>query len=240
MKPHLTYAHNYWKNLVRPGDLIIDATVGNGYDTLFLASLLQGQGQLIGYDIQEKALDQTQERLRVLPEHEREIVFLKCQSHAHFDEVNVQLIVYNLGYLPGGNKELTTQMETTLQSLKNALRIVRRGGAISITCYPGHAEGYKEQGAILDYLQTLPSAQWNICFHQWLRARKEITSQSETARKLPRIDDRKSVHISNIDRLAIVDPRGFGAVSDAEVIPLQALNRPLSPTLIWLQDVPDA
>jgi len=55
------------------------------------------------------------------------------------------------------------------------------------------------------------------------RAHKEITSQSETARKLPRIDDRKSVHISNIDRLAIVDPRDFGAVSDAEVIPLRAL-----------------
>ncbi len=182
MKQHLMCAHNYWKNRVRPGDLVIDATVGNGQDTLFLATLLKGEGVLIGYDIQQEALNQAQLHLYNLPTHERQNIILKCQSHAEFEEQKAHLIVYNLGYLPGGDKKITTRVETTVQSIKKALLIAE---AISITCYPGHEEGRREQSALLDLVQALPSNQWNACFHQWL-------------------------------------------------------NRPLSPTLLWLQAVPDA
>jgi hypothetical protein len=182
IKPHLNYAHNYWRLFVRPGYRVIDATVGNGHDTLFLAQLLKGEGELIGYDIQLEALDQAKLRLQTLSDAELKMITLKCRSHASFEEEYANLIVYNLGYLPGGNKRITTCVETTLQSLKDALHIAK-GGAISITCYPGHEEGRREQGAVLDFLKTISPSEWQVCFHEWL-------------------------------------------------------NRPLSPTLLWLQGVP--
>ncbi len=167
MKPHLTYAHRFWTEIIRPGDTIIDATLGNGHDTFFLAELLQGSGTLIGYDIQPEAIAATQKRLEHLPEASRKNITLKLTSHAQFEEKDVKLIVYNLGYLPGGNKELTTRHETTLESLKSGLSILQSDGALSITCYPGHAEGAIEQKAIVDFLQTL-DRRYQICHHVWL------------------------------------------------------------------------
>lgn len=147
---------------------MIDATVGNGHDTLFLAQLLAGHGQLIGYDIQPAALEQTQKRLETLSPLERGVVILKLASHAHFEAHDVKLIVYNLGYLPGGDKALTTQTNTTLLSLQNGLSILSQDGAISITCYPGHPEGAKEQEALIAFLQELPSNEWTVCHHVWI------------------------------------------------------------------------
>src|SRR5215211_3302260 len=118
MKPHLMQAHKYWKEFFQPGDTIIDATIGNGHDTFFLAQLLQGEGTLIGYDIQPAAVEQTKKRLEGLPIAFRKIICLKLKSHASFDESSAKLIVYNLGYLPGGDKTVTTQCTATLQSIK--------------------------------------------------------------------------------------------------------------------------
>lgn len=168
MKTHLTLAHNTWEKYIQPGDTVIDATAGNGNDTFFLAQLLKGEGKLIGYDIQAEALAQTQKRLADLPAHWREIVELRLQSHVQFSENKVKLIVYNLGYLPGGNKMITTKTESTLLSLQSALHSLAKKGSISITCYPGHPAGVLEQKAIMEFLKTLPSDKWNICHHVWL------------------------------------------------------------------------
>lgn len=171
MKPHIETAHRLWRTKLlslSKNTLVIDATVGNGHDTLFLAQLLQGEGELIGYDIQAAAISSCRQRLSSLPENQKANINLKNQSHAFFEEASADLIVYNLGYLPGGDKALTTQCETTLASLQKALEIVRERGAISITCYPGHAEGKKEQEAILSFLQTLSSSSWEICHYTWV------------------------------------------------------------------------
>lgn len=169
MKSHLLFAHNFWEKCVAPGDTVIDATVGNGYDTFFLTQLLKGQGRLIGYDIQPQALAQTQKRLASLPEPSwGDIVELRLKSHALFSEANVKLIVYNLGYLPGANKTITTQTASTLSSIQCALSSLSTKGAISITCYPGHSEGALEQAAIVEFLKMLPKDQWDVCHHVWL------------------------------------------------------------------------
>jgi hypothetical protein len=168
MKPHISYAHQYWARFVRPGDTSIDATLGNGHDTLYLAQLLKGEGRLIGYDIQPQALEQAKRRIEILPDEFSRIITLKFQSHTNFEEKNVKLIVYNLGYLPGGDKSITTLHETTLISIQNALHCLTPGGAISITCYPGHTAGAIEQEVLIDFLKTLPSNQWEICHHVWL------------------------------------------------------------------------
>jgi hypothetical protein len=154
MKPHIEMAHHLWAAIVRPGDTVVDATIGNGHDTFFLAKLLKGTGKLVGYDIQSEALLQTKQRLLQLSPEEQSTVFLRKACHHNIKEKNIKLIVYNLGYLPGGDKSLTTRTETTLKSIQKVVNHVVPGGAISITCYPGHTEGAREQKAILIFLEN--------------------------------------------------------------------------------------
>lgn len=167
-KSHLILAHSYWEKLLQPGDWVIDATCGNGHDTLFLSQLIQGNGGVIALDVQERALEQT--RLR-LPSNAPVHLFL--QSHEQFPSLAldhpIRLIVYNLGYLPGSqNKQQTTQTSSTLTSVKQALSLIQPGGAISITCYPGHEEGQREQNALFALTSELPFSEWNVLNHQCL------------------------------------------------------------------------
>ena len=144
-------AHVRWAQILQSGDLAINATIGNGHDTLFLAQTLAGSGKIIGYDIQEAALEKTGERLLNFSN-----VTLKLQSHASIDEENARLIVYNLGYLPGSDKRVTTLLETTLESLESAQKALMPGGLLSITCYPGHHEGQRESQAVLEWAKQQP------------------------------------------------------------------------------------
>lgn len=97
--------------------------------------------------------------------------------HSQFPEEilphSVRLIVYNLGYLPsGGNKKITTQKSTTLKSLEKALVLLQPGGVISITCYPGHAEGAQEMEEVIAFAAKLPPSEWSCCLHHWLNRNK--------------------------------------------------------------------
>lgn len=168
----LQITHTLWSSLVKSGDTVIDATLGNGKDTLFLAKLLNGKGFLHAYDIQEESLQKSKAFLKShLTEEEASVVHLSLASHVTFEEKEASLIVYNLGYLPGGNKHITTKLETTLQSLESAKSILNVGGAISITCYTGHDEGKKERAMLLNYLQSL-SSDWASLHYHWIN-RKE-------------------------------------------------------------------
>ena len=158
-------AHHFWKGLlITSGDVAIDATCGNGKDSLALAQLLQPlDGKLLCIDIQEKAIENTRALLqKELPDFARNVHFYQ-QSHEKLPATNaVKLIVFNLGYLPSGDKSLTTKVDSTLQSIQNALEILSLGGVISITCYPGHLEGKKEEEALLKYLSNLDPI--HFCF----------------------------------------------------------------------------
>jgi hypothetical protein len=173
--PHLALAHTYWKGHLRPGDLAIDATCGNGHDTRLLAQLLleHPDSQIIAFDVQKSALDQTSYLIKAtIPESHFARVRLYQMCHADIDHILLpvppRLIVYNLGYLPGGDKTLTTQTATTLRSLQKAASLLAPGGAISVTCYPGHPEGEKEERAILNWAQELPMTTWQVCHHRWI------------------------------------------------------------------------
>lgn len=172
---HLDLAHHYWQRLVHPGDYVIDATCGNGYDTLVLAklALTADSGTLLALDIQECAVTTTRTKLQsALDDHCFSRVWLQQQSHRQFPKEviseSVQLIVYNLGYLPGGNKALTTDVDTVIASVEHALTLIARGGSISITAYPGHPEGAKECDALVELTARLDPALWSCCQHRWL------------------------------------------------------------------------
>ena len=160
-KPHLILAFEHWKKWLTATDTVIDATCGNGKDTLRLASLVP-EGKVLALDIQKDALTQAKKTAPL-----NHVSFF-LQSHISFPPADrVKLIVYNLGYLPWGNKALTTLSTTTLQSLEEALKRVSWGGAVSVTCYPGHTEGALEEKAVFAYARGLDPLAWKVSIYQW-------------------------------------------------------------------------
>lgn len=174
-RSHIDLAHKYWKELIKKGDAVIDATCGNGHDTLVLSqlALTPSCGSLTAFDIQKTAIESSQE---FLCHHLSKAIFEKirfihgCHSEFPLDIPlnSIKLIVYNLGYLPGGNKLKTTITETTLKSLNSALSLIKEGGAISITCYPGHLEGAVEEKHVIEFSSHLEPREWNCCHHRWM------------------------------------------------------------------------
>lgn len=161
---HLKLSKNLWKELLSSGDLVIDATCGNGHDTLFLADICS----VIALDIQIEALQNTEKRLQ---EHGKKAAFHRM-GHEHIDTLFLphppKLVVYNLGYLPGADKTLTTKTETTLKSTQKALDLLAPGGALSITCYPGHEEGAIEEKKLLEWGKSLDPLKWKVSHHRSL------------------------------------------------------------------------
>jgi hypothetical protein len=136
--------HQLWSHILRPNvDTAIDATCGNGNDSVAIASMLftsfQTDSQLICIDIQEEACETTRDRLvnlltaDILNHH----VTILHTSHSPLPHVgNVGLVCYNLGYLPNSNRDVKTQMDTTISSIADAANLLRMGGMLSITTYP--------------------------------------------------------------------------------------------------------
>ncbi len=175
---HRDLAHHYWSLCVEKGDTVIDATCGNGKDTLMLAKLALdlSQGSLFALDIQEIAIQKTGQLLEknLSSDEYQHCHFVQgCHSvfPAEIKAETVKLVVYNLGYLPGGSDPLTTQFETTLTSIQKAMALVMWGGVISITCYPGHPEGKVEEDGILAFVAGLDPVEWSCCHHRWLNRR---------------------------------------------------------------------
>lgn len=173
--PHLILAHQYWEAIVRPGDLVIDATCGNGHDALKAAQLALSvqEGHLFAIDVQMQAIESAQKLLEssLSPECFKRVQFIHgCHSHfpSELSPGSVKLIIYNLGYLPGGDKSLTTMLDTSKQSLSAACELLCKGGAISIMFYPGHAEGKKEQETLLAHIALFDSQIWACCHHHWI------------------------------------------------------------------------
>ncbi|KAG7010442.1 ytqB, partial [Cucurbita argyrosperma subsp. argyrosperma] len=139
-----------WKRVIRTGDTVVDATCGNGYDTLAMLKMVAdeaGSARVYAMDVQKEALESTSALLdESLSEKERKLVKLSSICHSRMEDVipegsPVRLVAFNLGYLPGGNKAITTKSETTLQALEAAYRILKPGGLISLVVYVGHPGG---------------------------------------------------------------------------------------------------
>ena len=165
---HIDLAHSFWKKIVSPGDTVVDATCGNGFDSLILAKLAlhNNQGHLFCFDIQNQAIEATKGKLKEYPQ----VTYIHG-SHSTIKEVlqdtQAKLIVYNLGYLPGAAKSITTKHTSTLESIEKALLCLCPGGVISITCYPGHDEGKIEESVIMQFCKSLSPANWGVSSHSW-------------------------------------------------------------------------
>ena len=140
---------------IKSNDIVIDATCGNGYDTLFLSKL---SNKVYALDIQDKAINNTKKLVK-------DAVVIK-DSHSninkYFKEKTVSLINFNLGYLPNGDKSITTNYKTTIEAINKSLILLNLKGIILITIYPGHKEGLKESVQIKKYLNK-----YQIIYHEY-------------------------------------------------------------------------
>lgn len=150
---------------VHPGDTVVDATCGNGKDTIALAQMKPGK--LYCFDIQAQAIEKTRETL-IQEQLYDERVTLICDSHANLEgwieEPSIKAFVFNLGYLPSADKTLTTKKDSTLAALKSALSLLQSQGLICLTLYSGHAGGSEEKDAVLSYVSTLDSRKYHVLY----------------------------------------------------------------------------
>lgn len=167
----LRFAHELLTNSIAPGETVIDATVGNGKDTILLAKLVGKTGMVIGFDIQKEAIERAKEKLLLTGLLGQ--TSLHQLGHEHVDQVlpeNKQIgaALFNLGYLPAGNKSVTTKAQTTMSAVKKIMPHVRKGGLITIMVYPGHDEGKNEENELLAWTPTIPQKEFNVLHYSFL------------------------------------------------------------------------
>jgi len=150
-------AQGFIGEILRPGDIAVDATAGNGNDTLFLARAVGQTGKVYSFDIQEEALVKTHSRLQEAGLAER--VTLLTGGHEHMEKFiagnSCRGIMFNLGYLPGGSKEIKTLPQTTLQGTEQALKLLSPGGRLTMVVYRGHPGAIEEAEALDNFISSL-------------------------------------------------------------------------------------
>ena len=150
---------------VGKGDTVVDATCGSGQDTVVLSRAVGDEGRVYAFDIQKKALLLTEGRLH---SHGCRNVQLLMKSFAsmgeHIPEGSAAAVVFNLGYLPGGDHGITTAADETLRGLECALRVIRTGGIVTVVLYDGHEAGAEEKQRVLEWAEGLDSKKYHAAF----------------------------------------------------------------------------
>ncbi|CDE44789.1 putative uncharacterized protein [Clostridium sp. CAG:411] len=156
--------HEAIKPHVTEGGLCIDATAGNGNDTLYLAKLVGVEGQVIAFDIQEDAVANTEKRLQEQDMSERAKVVLDSHVNmaSYAKENTVDCIVFNLGYLPGGDHKMATQANSSIEAMNVALKLLKKKGLLSVTIYSGGDSGFEEKDAVLSWLRQLDQRKYLV------------------------------------------------------------------------------
>lgn len=149
---------------VNVGDICIDATMGNGNDTLLLSQLAGESGKVFAFDIQEMALSNTRKRLVNASAPQNYTLLL--ESHANMkqyaEENTVSCIVFNFGYLPGGDHAKATIAETSISAMEQGLSLLKKDGLMSLCIYSGGDSGFEERNQILAWLKSLDSKKYLV------------------------------------------------------------------------------
>ena len=164
MKKPLEMAHDFLAQVITKDDIVVDATMGNGHDTLFLAKLAK---QVFAFDIQEQALEKTRQRIQEAGFTNVELIL---QGHETVDQYvsDVKAAIFNLGYLPSADKSIITQPQTTIEALDKLCQMLVKGGRIAIMIYYGHEGGDIERDAVMDYVSQLPQQEYTATIYRTL------------------------------------------------------------------------
>ena len=158
------------REAIRKGDTVIDATTGHGHDTLFLAQCVGESGRVLAFDVQEQAIRSARAKLTAAGLASR--VEFYQNSHARMTQyaaaASISAVMFNLGYLPGEDHDLTTVAAETLPALAVAAGLLKPGGVLSVVCYPGHPAGAAEAPEVEAWLGTLTSCGWRVAKYAML------------------------------------------------------------------------
>ncbi|WP_217589061.1 class I SAM-dependent methyltransferase [Lentibacillus saliphilus] len=169
IKGILQYAHTLLADSLQDGDTAIDATCGNGHDTAFLCKTVGTSGHVYGFDIQDQAIENTRKRLA--DDKLTNATIIK-DSHANFihhipvDQLNhIGGAIFNLGYLPGSDKSIITQGESTILALEGMLEHLKTDGVIILVVYHGHEGGDTERDHIMKYVRSIDQKMCNVLYY---------------------------------------------------------------------------
>lgn len=159
---------------IEPGDTVIDATCGTGRDTVALACATGETGRVVAFDIQEEALSMTEDRMKEsgLSNYELKLESFKNMG-SYVPEKSAACVVFNLGYLPGGDHSITTEAEETIQGLEAALKVIRTGGIVTVVLYDGHPEGKAEKQRVLDWAENLNPRKYHVGYVNFLNQKND-------------------------------------------------------------------
>ena len=156
---------------VEPGDTVVDATMGNGHDTQMLCETVGPEGRVWAFDVQAQAVEETRNRLRAQGLDGRAELILSDHEHmAEYVKGPVKAVMFNLGWLPGGDHAVTTRWETTRTAVESALDLLAPMGVLVICAYPGHAEGEREKQELTAFLGGLDNRRYNVLHQRFLNA----------------------------------------------------------------------
>lgn len=154
---------------VPEGGIYVDATMGNGNDTLFFCRLAGKAGRVYAFDIQENALKNTRELLKSQNILERAELIL--DGHEHMDryvgENTADAVCFNFGYLPGGDHRISTKADTSIEAIRKGLDILKPGGMMSLCIYSGGDTGFEEKTLILECLRKLPPKKYTVILNNY-------------------------------------------------------------------------
>lgn len=155
---------------IRDGNLVIDATAGNGHDTVFLAECVGPQGRVIAFDVQHEAIRSAAQRVETAGFTQRVEFHVKShvQMEEHAQPGSVAAVMFNLGYLPGADHGTTTVVAETIAAMEAAARLLKPGGVLSVVCYPGHEAGAEEARAVEEWMAARTSDGWRVAKYAML------------------------------------------------------------------------
>lgn len=168
------YCHHFLRDYIREGDICVDATAGNGGDTEFLCRLAGEGGKVYAFDVQEQAVRSTEKRLERAGLRDR--AELICAGHERMKEFvkeRAAAVVFNLGYLPGGDHAVATKADTTLRAAEQALELLKPGGVVSLCIYSGGDTGYEERDTLLSWLRELDPRRWLVIVNCYYNRRND-------------------------------------------------------------------
>ncbi|MDF2519835.1 MAG: putative rRNA methylase [Clostridia bacterium] len=163
LKNSLHISHDMVSKVVQPGDAVVDATMGNGNDTLFLAKLVGAEGKVYGFDVQQLALDNTRKRLEDAGVSDRAELIL--DGHQNIDKyvpAGIKAVMFNLGYLPKGDHNIGTRAETTIAAIEKSMQLLSKEGIVMIVVYYGGDSGFEEKNAVMEYFKTIDCKKYSV------------------------------------------------------------------------------
>ena len=160
--------HDYIQKILKFGDIAVDATMGAGRDTAFLASIVGEQGKVYAFDIQQQAMETTQKLLNSQKQSQVSLILDGHQNMDRYIDTKIKVAMFNLGYLPGGSHSIGTKAETTISAINKSLALLEVGGIVTVAIYYGGDSGFEEKNAVMEFLKSIDFKKFAVLVHEYV------------------------------------------------------------------------